>query len=270
MFGGGMNFPSISDIAAVTRGNGYGNNMGMDGYGFGGAWWIIIILLFLCGGFGNGYGYGNGGGQAVYDTGAGMQRGFDTSQIISKLDGIGDGVCSLGYDQLNQMNGINTNIMQTGFGLQQGLNAVNVAQMQNTNALSRQLGDCCCENRQNIADLKYTMATDTCAITNAINQAAQNIMQNDNANYRQLHDENVQMQMDALNRTISEQQSLIQSLNLAQSQANQNSYFSSQIEALYDRLNPCAKPAYVVPNPNCCEQPNFWNNDSGCCNHSCA
>lgn len=263
MFGGmNMAAPSLSDIAAVTR----NNNDGMDGYGFGGAWWIIIILLFLCGGFGNGYGNGGAGGQF---TEAQLQRGFDTNSIIQKLDGINSGICSLGYDQLNQMNGINTNIMQTGFGLQQGLNAVNIAQMQNTNALSRQLGDYCCENRQNIADLKYTMATDTCAITTAINQAAQNIMQNDNANYRQLHDENVEIQMNALKERISEQQSLIQSLNLAQSQANQNNFISAQIDALENRLNPCAQPAYVVPNPNCCPQPNFWNNGGCCNNNSC-
>lgn len=264
MFGGTMAMPSVADIAAVTKNN--------DGDGWGGnngGWWVLIILLALFGGFGNGY--GNRGAASSEFTDAALQRGFDTQSIIQKLDGTNSGICSLGYDQLAQMNGINTNIMQTSFGLQQGLNAVNVAQMQNTNALSRQLGDCCCENRQNIADLKYTMATDTCAITTAINQAAQNIMQNDNANYRQLHDENVQAQMEAYKRQIAEQQNLIQSLNLAQSQANQNNFISSQIENLYNRLNPCPEPCYVVPNPNCCEQPNFWNNGrNGCCDRRCA
>lgn len=248
---GGMNVavPSLADIAAVTRNN--------DGDGFGGnnGWWILIILFAIFGGWGNGYGNGNGGGQAVYDTGAGMQRGFDTSAIITKLDGINSGICSLGYDQLAQMNGINSNIMQTGFGLQQSING-----------LSTQLANCCCENRTGQMQIINQMDRDACAITTAINQMGQNIMQNDNANYRQLHDENVAMQMETLRQRIAEQQSLIQSLNLATSQANQNNYIDSRIENLYNRLNPCPEPCYVVPNPNCCPQPNFWTQpNNNCC-----
>ena len=127
--------------------------------------------------------------------------------------------------------------------------------------LSRQLADCCCENRQGQADIKYAMATDTCAITNAINQAAQQIMQNDNANYRQLHDEQVAIQMQAKDAKIQEQASLINSLNLAQSQANQNQY-------LVNTLRPCPVPAYQVQNPwatsqygGCC------GSNSNCCNY---
>ncbi len=42
--------------------------------------------------------------------------------------------------------------------------------------------------------------------------------------------------------------SQIQALNLAQSQANQNTY-------LVNTLRPCPQPAYVVANPFCCNQP---------------
>lgn len=299
MFGGGTS-PSLADIAAVTGNNrnGDGNN---DGWGGNNGWWILIILFALFGwgrgGYGGGYGNGeNGGGGTTVVTvpmandcccGSGrggsngfieaaIQRGFDNQSVIQKLDGLNGGVCSLGYDQLAQMNGINTNIMQTGFGLQQGLNAVNVANMQNTNALSTQLANCCCENRQGQADIKYAMATDTCAITTAIQQAAQNIMQNDNANYRQLHDENVALQMQNYRDQIASKDSLINSLNLAQSQANQNNFIQGQINALEDKLSPCPKPAYWVQNPNCCQTPwgpfgygNFgWNNGNGCCGNN--
>lgn len=265
MFGGsGI---GLADIAAVVD-----RNDGMNG---GNAWWVIILILALCGGFGNNWGNnGRQNDQNAYDTQAAVQRGFDTQTIVSKLDGINSGICSLGYDQLAQMNGINANIMQTGFANQQAINGVAVAAMQNTNALSTQLANCCCENRQGQADIKYALATDTCAITTAVNQAAQNIMQNDNANYRQLHDEMTAVQMQALKDRIADQQSLIQSLNLAQSQANQNNYIQSQIEGLYDRLSPCPRPAYWVQNPNCCQNPwgpfgaNFNGfNNGGCCNN---
>lgn len=85
------NMPSLSDIAAVT-----GNDR--DGGWGGNGWWIIIILLAMWGGFG-GYGwgnggYGNGGGYvATAATQADIQRGFDTQNIISKLDGINYGMC---------------------------------------------------------------------------------------------------------------------------------------------------------------------------------
>lgn len=247
MFGSNFASPSLADIAAVTDNNRNGNS-GFDGNN---GWWILIILFAL-------FGWGRGGFGGANDStpnivyvpnggingglGAEVQRGFDNSAVITKLDGLSNGICSLGYDQLAQMNGINTNIMQTGYGIQNSITQMGIANMQDTNALSTQLAQCCCENRQGQADIKYAMATDTCAITTAINQAAQQIMQNDNANYRQLHDEQVAIQMQAKDAKIQEQASLINSLNLAQSQANQNQY-------LVATLRPSPVPAYTVQNP---------------------
>ena len=51
-----MDNMSLSDIAAVTRGN---DN---DGWGQGGAWWIIILFLFVLMG-GNGGFWGNRTGE---------------------------------------------------------------------------------------------------------------------------------------------------------------------------------------------------------------
>lgn len=282
MFGVGGNGVSLADIAAVTDRN---NNDGGFGNGNGG-WWILIILLALFGGFGNnwgGNGRGNCGGETTvvtvptpgfgYGGGFGgfgeaaLQRGFDNQTVINKLDGINAGICSLGYDQLAQMNGINANIMQTGFGITQAVNNSTVANMQNTNALSRQMADCCCENRQGLADLKYTMATDTCAVTTAIREAAQNIMQNDNANYRQLHDEQVAIQMEALRESNRQKDALIQSLNLSASQANQNQFFANQLSALGDRLDPCPKPCYPVCDPRSGYNNRGWNTGCNGCNN---
>ena len=136
-----------------------------------GAWWIVILLIFGWGGFGgNGWG-GNGYGNGYTD--AAIQRGFDNQAVVSKLDGINNGICSLGYDQLAQMNGINTNILQTGFGIQQAINADTVSGMQNTNAIQSTLtnmaaqnASCCCETQRQIergfADTNYNIATQAC------------------------------------------------------------------------------------------------------------
>lgn len=143
------------------------------------------------------------------------------------------------------------------FGQQpQTINADTVANMQNTNALSTQLAQCCCENRQGQAQIQYDMATNTCAIQNAIQNQTQQIIQNDNANYRQLHDEIVANRMEDLKSKIADQAQEINQLNLSASQCQQNAYLISQL-----RPNPV--PAFQVANP-------FASMYTGCCNNNVA
>lgn len=263
MFNSG-NVPSVADIAAVTGANCRNN----DG-GWGNDWWAVIIILALFGGwggrgglFGNA-GSGSGCGCSVPATCADLQAGFNNQAVTNKLNGLENGLCSLGYDQLAQMNGITNTIQQGNFGLQQTLNNNAIAQMQDTNAVSRQLADCCCENRAAIKDVQYTAALNNSALLQAINAQTNTIVQNDNANYRALHDELVSYQMQQKDDVIAELRSQVQALNLGVSQRNQNDY-------LIDRLQPCAKPAYFVPNPNCCYTPQQYAqfagaSCSGCC-----
>lgn len=248
--------PSVADIAAVTNPNCNYQN----GYGWGNDWWAWIIILALFGGFGNrGFGWGNGfnGGNSCCTpaTCAEVQNGFNNANVQSMLNGIENGICSLGYDQLNQMNGINQNIMQTGFGLQQAINNMSVNQMQNTNALATQLSNCCCETREAIQGVNYNMAQSFCNLGNQINQAVQTITQNDNANFRAIHDELVAYRMQDKDETIAELRTQVQALNLGVSQRNQTADIVNQIR-------PCPVPAYQVANPyaynNCC------NNGCGC------
>ena len=99
--------PSLADIAAVT------GNKNDGGWGDGNGWWVLIILFAIFGGWGNGGWGGNGanGGATPYATSAltqaDLQRGFDTQSIVSKLDGISNGLCD-GFYAFN-------NGMVTGF-----------------------------------------------------------------------------------------------------------------------------------------------------------
>ena len=244
---------SLADIAAVTGNNRNG--------AFGDDLWAVILLFALFGrGFGGFAGAGTGSCGCAPATCADLQSGFDNQAVVNKLNGLENGLCSLGYDQLNQMNGINMAIAQGNFGLSQAITNMGVANMQDTNALSRQLADCCCDMRSGIKDIQFQNSQDTCAITNAIQNQTQQIMQNDNANYRALHDELVGYQMQQKNETIAELRSQVNALNLAVSQRNQNDY-------LVERLDPCAKPAYIVANPNCCPTPQqiaAYYNANGC------
>lgn len=230
-----------ADFAAMT---------GNDGFGMGNGWWMFIILLALFGGFGRGN-FGSSDPCCQPATCAGVQNGFDNMAVTNKLNGLENGICSLGYDQLNQMNGINSNIMQTAFGLQRDIQNMGISNMQDTNALSRQLADCCCENRTGQMQIQNAIQSGFCSVNNAIQQQTQMIMQNDNANYRALHDEMVAYRMEQKDNIIAEQRAQIQALNLGISQRNQNDY-------LVQAIRPCPVPAYQVPNPfgcgSCCQQ----------------
>lgn len=222
--------PSLSDIAAVTDGNRNG------GWSDGNGWWVLIILFALFGWGGNGYGYGGNRGAAAAATTTDLQSGFDTQSILNKLNGINNGQCD-GFYAMNT-------------ALLQGFNGQQMATMQSAydtqtaiNGLSSQLANCCCENRQGQADIKYAMATDTCAVTNAISMASRDITDNANANYRQLHDELVAMRMEDKDAQIADLTRQLGQKDLAASQCAQNAYLISQ-------LHPSPIPAFNVPNPN--------------------
>lgn len=209
MFNNGMATPSLSDIAAVTNNDGFGGNNG---------WWILIILFALFGGWGNGWG-GNAG--AVCNAGGGcatpadVQATVNQQTLYTKLDGQTYGIADLGY-------ALNTQFAQA-----------ELSRANQQAALTAQL-----------SQVHYDAATNASLVTNAINQAAQQIMQNDNANYRQLHDENVAIQMEALKSQLSQRDTEIFNLQLKASQQEQNTY-------LLNQLKTCPVPAYVVPNPYC-------------------
>ena len=241
---------SLADIAAAT-GNGR-NNDGM--FGGDGAWWLIVLFLFVfCGWGNNGWGNnGNGGGYvATAATQADIQRGFDNSAVISKLDGISNGLCDGFYAVNNGMltgfNGINTNIMQTGFGIQQAINADTVANMQNTNALQTQLANCCCETREAIQGVNYNMAQNTCALQNTMNNNTRDLLENQNSNTRAILDYLCQ-------KETADLRAENQALKLAASQSNQNAVLQAAMDAntaeILRRTAPLPVPAYQVPNPN--------------------
>lgn len=227
----GTNAPSLADIAAVTGNNNNGWNNG--------DWeWILLFALF---GWGNGGFFGNNGnGQCA--TNEQLQGRFDTQSILNKLDGVTSQIDSLGYDQLSRMDNINQNIMQNAYSVQNMMNQNNLSVVQGINGVNQNLAAYNFAVQQGQSDIRYNMATDTCAIQNALNQAVQTIMQNDNANYRALHDENVESEMNRLKDIIAQQNNQIGNLNLA----NQ---LAAQREAIVNDVRPTPDPAYIVSNP---------------------
>ena len=223
----------------------YGN--GGDDFGDGNGWWIILfVLFFVFGGWGNG-GWGGNGSNSSYYTDSAIQRGFDNQAVISKLDGITNGLCDGFYAVQTGMNGINTNIMQTGFGIQQAINADTIANMQNTNALQAQLANCCCETREAIQGVNYNMAQNTCALQNTMNSNTRDIIDSQNAGTRAILDYLCQEKIASLQ---AENNDLRRAASQDRQSALLTTAMSAQTQQIINAVNPTAIPAYVVPNPN--------------------
>lgn len=223
---------SASDVLALTR----------DNNGFGGDWSWLIGLLVVAGIFGNGFGgFGFGGGGAGLQgmaTRADINEGFALNNITGGIQAIQQGICDSTY-------ALNNTITNGFFGVDRGLNG-----------LSAQLAQCCCDNRAGLADLKYTIATESCDTRRAIADASRDIKEF------------------LVNDKLATLQNENQALRFRASQAEQNTFITAnqnaQTAELIRRLGAdCPTPAYIVPNPNCCYNYNvtgvgYGNNGCGC------
>lgn len=146
---------TAADVGAVV-----GNNKNYDGFGYGdGMWFWIIIILFAF--WGNGFN-GNRTGQDTLLSDEFIKRDiFNTNQNVSTTGaGINENICSTKYD-------LGTQILENRYASQMGDCGLSKEIMQNkydnaiqTQTLSSQMADCCCNlraegiaNTQKIIDL---------------------------------------------------------------------------------------------------------------------
>lgn len=247
------NCPSVPIVANLDGNN--GNNWN-DG-----SWlWFLIVVFAIFGGWGNGFG---GFGGTNGGVGSEIQRGFDNQAVISKLDGISNGLCdgfyAMNSSMLTGLNGINTNIMQTGYGIQQAVNADTVANMQNTNALQSQIANCCCETREAIQDVNYNMATNTCALQNTMCNNTRDIIDSQQAGTRAI--------LDFLtNDKIATLQAENNDLRRAASQDRQNALLTTTMAAQTNQIIDAVRPTPVPSFP----ASNLYGYAYGCgCNAGC-
>ena len=274
----------------------YGGNNGGFG-GFGADWgWIILLLLFAGGGYGGFGGMGGYGNMMLgYDfpwlmTGqqginTNTNNGFRDAMINDNITSVRDGIAGLST-QLCGCCGDMQMALANGFaGVEQGANARQIANMQQAfaaqtavtqgmNDIGMALQNCCCENRANIADLKYTVATENCADRTAAYQNTRDIIDSQTRGTQaildklcQLELDGVKAQVDAKNDRIVDLQNQLNMAAFRESQTAQNAFISqglaNEVDALYNRLNNC--PVSTVPVYG--KQPIFTcNNNCGCGN----
>lgn len=256
-----------------------------NGFGFGGDW-AWIILLFLIGG--NGWGMGGfggfGGGLGIdfpwilngqQGINANTNAGFRDAMINDGINGIRDGIGDLSTQICGSTASV-TQAINSGFAnAESAASARQMADMQTTfaaqtaitqgmNTIASGLQNCCCENRANIADLKYTVATENCADRAALSDGIRDLLAATQAQTQTILTQMCNDKIESKNDTIAQ---LRQELLYARGQASQDVQTArllagqtAEVDALYDRLNNC--PVGTVPVYG--RQPIFSCNNNGC------
>lgn len=217
-----------ADLAAVMNNgnNGWGNE--------GGAWWLIILFLFMFNGWNNNN--PNVGNAPVQ---ADIQRGFDQNTLQNGLGGL--------MGQVS--NGFSDAAVSRCNNQQNLLQALNAQQM---------------TTQQGLSDLRFTVAQENCNDRQTMNAGFNNLMMQNNANTnaivqsqqqgtQSILDKLCQMEIDNL-KTVNEQ--LRQQLNMATLSASQTAQTArlmqdnnNQTAQLIQRIAPIPIPAYTVASP---------------------
>ena len=226
----------------------YAAGNGGFGGGFGGDWgWIILLLLIGWGGNGNGFGGGFGGGNYDFPWLFNGQQNINTNTNNGFRDAmINDGITSI----RDGLSGISTQLCNSFAGVEQGANTRQIANMQQAFDLSRQLADCCCENRLATANLNSTIISENCADRQTINEGVRDILANQTANTQRILDQMCADKIDAKNEKITELQNQLNMATLRESQTAQNAFlaqgFANEVDQLYNRLSNCPVPSTPV------------------------
>ena len=235
----------------LVQPSGISNNSGFGGLG-GDGWWIILLFILLAnGGWGMG-GYGMDGGLYPWmNNSQNINNGFRDQMINGTINGIQQSVNS-GFSDVQMA-------LCNGFAsIENGANNRQMANMQTMFGLQSQLANCCCENRLASANLQSVIQTENCADRQVVSDGIRDILVANNANTQRILDQMCNDKIDAKNDTINQ---LRAELLYARGQASQDVQTAQimadnarQTTALEQYLNPTPIPAYVVANPNCCQQ----------------
>lgn len=266
--------------APYAQNGGFGNAFGGDG------WWILLLFLLIGNnGWGNGFGGGNGGAGGIYpwmNQANQINDGFRDQMINDNITEIRTGVNGLQTQLCNCCGDIQMALANGFSGVEQGANARQIANMQQAfaaqtavtqgmNDIGMGLQNCCCENRANIADLKYTVATENCADRAALAEGIRDVIQATQAQTQTILNQINQDKLDQKNDTINQ---LRQELLYSRGQASQDvqtaqliAAQTAQTDAIYSRFKDCpvgTTPVYGQTPIFTCAQ------NYGCgCNNGC-
>lgn len=266
---------------AYNSGNGFG--------GFGNDWGSLIVLFLIAamfGGFGNGFG-GYGGNNTINTDfpwllngqnaiNANTDAGFNNLAVQNGISSVQNGINGLSNQICNSTASVNQTLNNGFANAETAANSRQMANMnqnfanqtamnQGFNNIQSQLANCCCENRLATANLNSTILAENCADRAALSDGIRDLLTNQTNNTQRILDQMCQDKIDAKNDTIAQLRSELMYARGQASQDVQTAMIQSGQRQLANEVEqyvaPKAIPAYVVQNPNCCQ-----NGGCGCGN----
>lgn len=265
---------------AYNSGNGFG--------GFGNDWGSLIVLFLIAamfGGFGNGFG-GYGGNNVVNTDfpwllngqnaiNANTDAGFNNLAIQNGISSVQNGINGLSNQICNSTASVNQTLNNGFANAETSANSRQMANMnqafanqtamnQGFNNMQSQLAQCCCDNRLATAQTQALVQSENCADRAALSDGIRDIITNQSNNTQRILDQMCQDKIDAKNDTIAQLRSELLYARGQASQDVQTAVIQAGQRALANEVEqyvaPKAIPAYVVSNPNCCNN----NGNCGC------
>lgn len=228
-----------------------------------------------------------------------MQEGFNHAAVMSAVDGVRSSVTTGNSDIQLSLAGTGRQICETGGQITAAINgtasAAEIAANQRAMAamersfnaqtavdsrldsMAMENQKCCCDQQARTAALEATVLRENCEDRYQAQSNTRDIIENANRNNQLILDKLCQLELDGVkqnyeNRIATMQAALDQaradnqSLRFDRSQVAQTAAFNQSQDAqtanLLRQLNPTPIPAYVVQNPNCCN--NQFYNGCGC------
>ena len=236
----------------------------MNGNGFGnGDWSWILLLILLSGGYGFGGGFGGFGGFGMgmdfmypwlanghQEIMQNTNSGFDTLHLSNQIEGTRDAIHGLSNQICGSTADITGAITNGFYGAEISANSRQMADMQQNFDLSRQLAQCCCDNRLATCQTQNIVQNEGNATRFADANNTRDIITNATANTQAILDKLCQLELDGKNDKINDLERQLTLANLKASQTEQNAFiaqgFSNEVDALYNRLNSCPVPTTPV------------------------
>lgn len=238
---------------APAYGGNFGGGFGGDSWG-----WIILLLLFAGGGWGNGGGFGGGydfpwilNGQNGIN--ANTNNGFQNALLNDNISSINGSVSDISTQLCGGFAGVTASVTNAQNAVTQQMYTNQIAELErsfaaqtaNTQGLSNlqsQLAQCCCDNRLATCQTQNLVSNDGALTRQAIQNQTQAIL-----------DKMCQQEIDAYKRENDNLRSMVNMQNLAASQAAQTAQLiadnTAQTQYIVNRVAPYPIPSYTVPNP---------------------
>lgn len=252
----------------------YAAGSGFGSFGYGSDFWLILILLFAFGGWGNGFGGFGGAGNVAADSAMmypwmnqnnQIHDGFRDQMLNTTVNGIQNSITSGFADVQLGLAGINQNLCQTGNAVTNAVtngfsqaeianNTRQIANMQQAfanqtamnqgfNGLQSQFAQCCCDNKLLGVQTQGIIQNEGNQTRFADANNTRDIIENQNRNSQAIIDKLCALELDGVKNQLAQAQrenvGLQNQLNMAtlrESQTAQNAFISQGFANEVDQL----------------------------------